>query len=162
MLSAETAIGRYPVESVRMMARITREVEHEAAARHGFQASGQTHAHAIAHAAVGLAEEVKARAIVVFTRSGRTAQLVAGTRPAVPIYAFTNEPAVARHLALWWGVLPLVTEIKDNTDAMIEQVDRELAQRHLVEPGDMVVVVGSAPVLEAGRTNFVKLQTIGG
>jgi pyruvate kinase len=162
MLSGETAIGRYPVETVAMMARIVREVEGEAAARHGALRHGvQTHAHAVAHAAVELAETANAQAIVVFTRSGRTAQLVAGTRPAVPIYAFTDEPAVARRLALWWGVVPLVTEVRDNTDAMIEQVEQELRRRELVAPGELVVVIGSAPVLVAGRTNFIKLQTIG-
>jgi pyruvate kinase len=160
MLSGETAVGRFPVEAVQMMARITREVEREAAERHGVIRHGrQTHAHAIAHAAVELSE--MARAIVVFTRSGRTAQLVAAARPSVPIFAFTSEPAVARRLALWWGVLPLVTAIGNNTDAMIEHVERELRGRGLVDPGETVVIVGAAPVLTPGRTNFIKLQTIG-
>jgi pyruvate kinase len=163
MLSGETAVGRFPVEAVEMMGRITREVELEAAGRHSAIKHGvQTHAHAIAHAAVELAETAKARAIVVFTYSGRTAQMVSATRPAVPIYAFTDEPAVARHLALLWGVLPLVTEIPENTDAMIEHVEHDLRERGLVETGDTVVVVGSAPMLVRGRTNFIKLQTIGG
>jgi pyruvate kinase len=161
MLSGETATGRYPVEAVSMMARIIREVDREAAQHHGIIRHGrQTHAHAIAHAAVGLADIAKA--IVVFTRSGRTAELVAATRPAVPIYAFTNDPAVARRLALWWGVLPLVTEIRDNTDVMIERVERELLGRELVAPGETVVIVGATPLLTPGRTNFIKLQTLSG
>ena len=163
MLSGETAVGQFPIEAVQMMTRIIREVELEAASRHGpLQEGAQTHAHAMAHAAVALAEAARARAIVVFTSSGRTAQLVSSARPAVPIYAFTDEPALARRLALLWGVLPLVTEIKDNTDAMIEQVERALRERRLVDVGETVVIVGSAPVLVRGRTNFIKLQTIDG
>lgn len=160
MLSAETAIGHYPVEAVQMMVRIIREVEGEAAERHGIIRFGrQSHAHAIAHAAVGLADMTQA--IVVFTRSGRTASLVSAARPSVPIYAFTHEKAVARRLALLWGVLPLVTEIRDNTDQMIAHVEYELLHHGLVEPGATVVIVGAAPVLLPGRTNFIKLQVIG-
>lgn len=163
MLSGETAVGQFPIEAVRMMARIIREVEPEAAGRPGRLTEGyQTHAHAMAYAAVELAEAARARAIVVFTSSGRTAQLVSSARPAVPIYAFTDEPALARRLALLWGVLPLVTEIRDNTDAMIEQVEHALRERRLVDVGETVVIVGSAPVLVRGRTNFIKLQTIDG
>ena len=116
----------------------------------------------MAHAAVELAERAKARAIVAFTISGRTAQLVAATRPAMPIYAFTDDPAVARRLSLVWGIMPLVTRIRENTDAMIEQVEHDLRERGLVDPGDTVVIVGSAPVIGRGRTNFIKLQSIGG
>ena len=93
---------------------------------------------------------------------GRTAQLVAATRPAMPIYAFTDDPAVARRLSLVWGIMPLVTRIRENTDAMIEQVEHDLRERGLVDPGDTVVIVGSAPVIGRGRTNFIKLQSIGG
>jgi pyruvate kinase len=162
MLSAETAVGQYPVETVRMMATIARTVEREAARLHGrWDDGGQTHAQALCGAAVQLAEAVGARALVVFTRSGRTAQLASNPRPCLPIYAFTTEPAVARSLAVWWGVTSLITEIEDNTDAMIERVERELLARGLVRAADTVVIVGAAPVLVPGQTNFIKLHTIG-
>jgi len=163
MLSAETAVGRYPVEAVRMMDRIAVEVEASSPqlyqpARHHERRLGI--AEAVAAAACRLGHDLRAKAIVVITRSGRTAQLVSKNRPAEPIVALTEEESVARSLSLWWGVHPVVTEFREDTDAMLAHAEDELLRRGLVEPGDVLVVTGSAPIIARGRTNFVKVHRV--
>lgn len=163
MLSAETAVGRYPVEAVRMMDRIAVEVEASSPqlyqpARHHERRLGI--AEAVAAAACRLGHDLRAKAIVVITRSGRTAQLVSKNRPAEPIVALTEEESVARSLSLWWGVHSVVTEFREDTDAMLAHAEDELLRRGLVEPGDVLVVTGSAPIIARGRTNFVKVHRV--
>ncbi|GBD28471.1 Pyruvate kinase [bacterium HR31] len=163
MLSAETAVGRYPLEAVRMMDRIAVEVE--AASPQLYQAPRQHDrrlgiAEAVAAAACRLSHDLRAKAIVVITRSGRTAQLVSKNRPAEPIVALTEDELVARGLCLWWGVHPVVIEFREDTDAMLTHAEEELLRRGLVEPGDVLVVTGSAPIIARGRTNFVKVHRV--
>lgn len=163
MLSAETAVGRYPLEAVRMMDRIAVEVE--AASPQLYQAPRQHDrrlriAEAVAAAACRLSYDLRAKAIVVITRSSRTAQLVSKNRPAEPIVALTEDEAVARGLCLWWGVHPVVIEFREDTDAMLTHAEEELLRRRLVEPGDVLVVTGSAPIIARGRTNFVKVHRV--
>ncbi len=163
MLSAETAVGRYPLEAVRMMDRIAVEVEAASpqlyqAPRHHDRRLGI--AEAVAAAACRLSHDLRAKAIVVITRSGRTAQLVSKNRPAEPIVALTENEAVARGLCLWWGVHPVVIEFREDTDAMLVHAEEELLRRGLVEPGDVLVVTGSAPIIARGRTNFVKVHRV--
>lgn len=163
MLSEETAVGKYPVEAVRMMDRIAVEVE---ATSPQLYQPPRPHerrlgiSEAVAAAACRLSHDLRAKAIVVITRSGRTAQLVSSCRPAEPIVALTEDDAVARRLCLWWGVHPVVTEFREDTDAMLAHAEEELLRRRLVEPGDVLVVTGSAPIIARGRTNFVKVHRI--
>ncbi len=163
MLSGETAVGRYPVEAVRMMDRIAVEVE---ATTPQLYQPPRAHerrlgiAEAVAAAACRLSHDLRAKAIVVITRSGRTAQLVSKYRPAEPIVALTEEESVARSLCLWWGVRPVVTEFREDTDAMLVQAEEELLRRGMVEPGEVLVVTGSAPIIARGRTNFVKVHRV--
>ncbi|MDR7439854.1 MAG: pyruvate kinase [Armatimonadota bacterium] len=163
MLSDETAIGAYPVEAVRMMDRIAVEVE---SAHPELYRVGAPHAHrmgiaeSVAAAACAIARDVRAKAIVVITRSGRTAQLVSKNRPAEPILAVTEDPQVARQLALWWGVEPVVTPFREDTDAMVVHTEEVLLKGGLVKPGDVVVITGSSPIIARGRTNFLKVHRI--
>lgn len=163
MLSDETAVGAYPTEAVRMVDRIAVEVE---SAHPELYRVGASHTHrmgiaeAVAAAACALARDVRARAIVVITRSGRTAQLVSTHRPAEPILAVTEDPRVARSLALWWGVQPVVTSFREDTDAMVAHTEEVLLRGGLVEPGDVVVITGSSPIIARGRTNFLKVHRI--
>ncbi len=163
MLSGETAVGRYPVEAVRMMDRIAVEVEVNSPqlyqpARHHDRRLGI--AEAVAAAACQLSHDLRAKAIVVITRSGRTAQLVSKNRPAEPIVALTEDEGVARSLSLWWGVQPVVTAFREDTDAMLLHAEDELLRRRMAEPGDVLVVTGSAPLIARGRTNFVKVHRV--
>ncbi len=164
MLSAETATGNYPVEAVQMMDRIARAVEASPEYRYGRRADPQriTHAFAVGQAACHLAEELDVKAIVVITRSGRTAEMISTNRPRQPLIAFTETLAVARRLSLWWGVQPVLTAFQRDTDTMIAHVERELVTRGLVNPGETIVLVGSAPIIARGRTNFIKLHRVRG
>ncbi|MBI4310852.1 MAG: hypothetical protein HY681_03630, partial [Chloroflexi bacterium] len=118
-------------------------------------------AQAIAHAACGLARDLDARAVVVFTRTGRSAQLVSQDRPPVPVYAFTEQTSIARRLALWWGVEPRVVTFPDTTDEAIMMAERRLLGHEGLERGDRIVVVGSTPAVARARTNFLSVHRLG-
>ncbi len=163
MLSAETAVGRYPVEAVSIMNRIARAVESSEAAVFTSRTHGRRGtALSVARAAATLAREVEARAIVVITRTGRTAQLLSKERPTTPLVAFTEAEPTARRLALWWGITCHATRFLDNTDAMTLHLEGELMRRGLAAAGETIVLVGSAPVVARGRTNFVKVHRVRG
>jgi len=161
MLSAETAVGEYPIEAARTAARIA-----EVAGGSGYVAgpprlASPTDAHLIAQAALSVSLQGGARAIACFTQSGMTAQLISATRPRVPIFAFSPDQRVARRLTLFRGVTPFVTEPQEDTDAMIDMVDRRLREAGFVREGDAVLMVGSSPFGEA-HTNLLKVHRIGG
>ncbi len=185
MLSGETAVGQFPVEAVRMMSRLITEAElqpyyirasppgarstedrdadHRRVSTAPFGEQGVRHSspEAIAHAARGLAEDLNVRAIVGFTRTGRTAHLLSRQRPRVPIFAFTPDELVHRRLPLWWGVYSLLAEPQEDIDALISYMDRVLMDRHLLLRGDSVVLVGSHPFKLGVHTNFVKVHRVG-
>jgi pyruvate kinase len=103
---------------------------------------------------------VEARAMGVFTRTGQSAFLVAQSRPAAPIYAFTADDAVRRRLALYWGVEPYLTSLDGDTDTVIGRVSEELAVRGILARGDLTVIVGAARRLVSGRADLIKLHVI--
>lgn len=157
MLSGETAIGEFPVQTVQAMDRIVREAETITVAPDQPVVKGRaTQAHAVCHAAVMLASEVGAGAIAAFTRSGRTAQILSKLRPAVPIIAICERLATASQLALWRGIMPLVVKSVRGRD-LGESIARELRAQGVMREGGNVVVVGAAPGGPAGRTNFIRL-----
>jgi pyruvate kinase len=161
MLSAETAVGEYPIEAVAMMDRIARVVEAsepEVFRSHTRARAGT--AQSVARAACTLAHELKVRAIVVITRTGRTAELLSKNRPSAPMIAFTEQHTTARRLALWWGIRCFATTFRDDTDEMIAHLEQELLRRHLAAPGEAVILVGSTPVIIRGRTNFLKVHRV--
>ncbi len=161
MLSEETAVGDYPVEAVQMMDRIAQTVE--ASSPTIYKAPvGTSHStmNAVARAACALARELRVRAIVVITRTGRTAELLSKHRPQAPLIAFTEQEATARRLALWWGIDCSATTFEPNTDAMIAHIETELVRRRVVASGDAIILVGSAPMIVRGRTNFVKVHHV--
>jgi pyruvate kinase len=163
MLSGETAIGEYPVEAVEVMARIAEATDASMAA------SGEHPMHqrysleeAVAAAAHTLAEQARAAAIVVLTRTGFSARLISKQRPAAPIIAFAANESIYRRLALWWGVQPCHGWVNGTIEDRIAWAEQHLCAQELVRPGDEVVVMGGiAPAGGAARPNFVKLQRIG-
>lgn len=166
MLSGETAVGAYPVETVRMMARIVEEAERsglrqDLSAVPGGRQRPPTYAHAIAHAAWDIAHDMALDAIIAFTQSGFTARLIAKDRPCVPILATTPHEAVWRQLALLWGVTPVLCPFVEDTDGMVQVVERELVERGCLRAGDLVVVMGGMPVTTRGPTNFLKIHQVG-
>jgi len=161
MLSAETAVGDYPIEAVQMMVRIA--LETEAGNRTIQQPSNQplTAARAVSHAARELAEEASVKAIVVFTRSGMSAHLISKDRPRAPILAYTPSDEVYRQLALWWGVWPHRVAMLGSTEQLINVVDQRLQDEHLMQKGEHVVIMGGLPIASQAQTNFVKFHHIG-
>jgi pyruvate kinase len=164
MLSAETAAGQYPVEAVDMMDRIVTRVERDEDWRHltdaGRPGAEPSVSGAIATAACQVARTVGARAVVAFTTSGSTALRVSRDRPVPPIMALVTDTAVARRLALAWGVHAVVTE---NAHGMSDAVIRgtKLAREEgFARAGEVIVVVGGIPFGQAGTTNSLRVVTV--
>ena len=161
MLSAETAVGRFPIETVRVMARIACETEANSSTAHAVTEDAVTSAQAISEAARTLADTARVRYIVVFTRSGNSAHLISKERPSVPIIAFTPDAAVARRLGLWWGVTPHNANVMETTESLITWVDLQLQVLGVAQRGDFIVILGGMPVARMAKTNFIKLHRIG-
>jgi pyruvate kinase len=159
MLSAETSVGQYPLEAVRMMARIAREAESSGRGCHQTGHVRRAYPEAIAHAACTIAGDLDLTAICAFTQSGYTARLVSKERPRVPIIAFTNNPRIYNLMALYWGVSPLHVDFVEN-DALFRRVEMELLARRLAAEGDSVVVLGGIPLAARGATNFLKIHRV--
>ena len=160
MLSAETATGAYPVETVAVMARIALQAESACPRFRPSERRGDP-AQAVASAGYTLAREAGAKLIAVFTRTGASAQLISKERPSMPIIAFTPFQSVYRRLALWWGVTPRFSELKGSTEALLAFADADLQRSGMVKPGDEVVIIGGMPLAGRARTNFVRLHRIG-
>jgi len=164
MLSEETAIGKYPVEAVAMMARIAEDAER------GFpfdiwinslgHKSKKSVPDAVSCAACSLAESINAASIIAFTQSGSTARLMAKYRPQRPILAATPQENTYRRLALNWGVVPILSGRMKNTDEMIESTLRAALISGLVKRGEKVVITAGVPVGVPGTTNLIKAEIL--
>ena len=164
MLSAESASGAYPVESVEMMDRIIRSTEQHKLYYSFIQAAQvdeeQTAPHAVAAAAAALAEGIAAPTIVAFTSSGTTAARIARKRPAVSILAITPDEQVSRRLCLLWGAHSLRAEDVHTYEDMVQRaVDCAQAQE-FARPGELIVVVAGVPFGQAGTTNNLRVVQI--
>jgi pyruvate kinase len=123
-------------------------------------AGDHDHARALCAGAVTLAERGDVQAIVAVTRGGTTARRLSALRPRQPILATTNSSGTARRLALYWGVVPVCTEIGENVDSTGTLVTRELVARGLVAPGVAVVMVSIDPDLTRLDRNYLKIQRL--
>ena len=161
MLSAETASGDYPIESVETMVRIARDVETTdfLTARNPV-GSVATVAQAVAESSCRTAATLKAKAIIVFTRSGSTAALISAFRPATPIIAFTASQDIRRRLSLFWGVNCTEVGIMENTDQQIFEVEKKLLTAGFKE-GDLIVITMGIPIETRGSTNLMKVHKLG-
>ena len=161
MLSAETASGKYPVESVAIMDRIIREAETSSTDQpRPRPMAGINVAETISEAICHAAEELRMKVIAVFTESGSTARLVSKYRPRSPIVAFSSNQEVRRRLSLLWGVVPRSIEQVRDIDTLSKIAERRLLEEKLVRPGDVVGIVAGVPLGVPGTTNFMKLHTI--
>ena len=164
MLSQETAVGRYPVETVAMMDRIIRRAEEEFPGDPTPTVSTNTddHSYVVALAARRIVEsDANMRAIVCFTRSGYTAFLLSKVHANAPIFAVTANEAICRRLSLARSVVPIFGPVVDSSEKMLAMVDHVLTEGRYVAEGEEVVVVASLPVQSSGTTNFLKLHTVG-
>ncbi len=165
MLSGETAVGRYPVETVSMMRRIAQSAEEELF--HGPHLSLPSQdseplsfADALSRAAAQVAEDLDTKAIVAFTQSGSSARLASQCRPRVPVLAATPLPPTARRCTLYWGVRPTLVDPADNTDGMLEHIEQRVRDMELAKQGEVIVVTAGTPIGQRGTTNMMKLQVI--
>jgi pyruvate kinase len=162
MLSGETAAGRYPVESVRMMARIIEEAESSVKefprpAPSTQMKVAETTSELICHAS----RELNMKAIAVFTKSGSTAQLISKYRPHTPIVAFSPEAETRRRLSLLWGVLPRSIADTRDIDGLTAMAEKRLLEEKLVKRGDVIGIVAGTPMGIPGTTNFMKFHVVG-
>jgi pyruvate kinase len=167
MLSGETATGKYPVESVSLMVRVARDVErepilhekvfHRIPELRGYRSMPE----AIGQAAVRVADNISAAAILAFTQTGSTAALVAKYRPAIPIYAVTPTQAVRRRLSLYAGVRSIRVDICGDTEGQIRSVEEAVLASGVLKKGDVVVITMGSPVSAPGTTNLLKVHRLG-
>ena len=163
MLAGETAAGRFPLRAVQTLDAIIRDAETMPPVAklplHGSHVLGG-HGRAIGEAAVTLAERGEANAIVAVTRGGKTARLLSALRPRAPIYAATDRDDVSRRLALWWGVVPILTDLSGDVNEAANRIGARLVERDTLAPSSVVAVVSIAPDLARGPSNFLKLQRV--
>ncbi|WP_067128604.1 pyruvate kinase [Microtetraspora malaysiensis] len=162
MLSGETSVGNYPVESVSTMARIATAAESATLhATHTLERLPETTGGAIARAAAEVGAIVGAKALVAFTMSGETARRLARYRSPIPLLAFTSNPQVRGQLAVTWGVETFEVPFVHHTDDMVRQVEASLLTLGNFEKGDKIVIVAGSPTGIPGSTNFLRVHTIG-
>ena len=164
MLSAETAAGKYPVESVQMMDRIVREAEThfmEWGAQQNVSGFEHSDAASMSRAAQALANDKNVTAVACFTTRGQTAWLMSKIRPRVPIIAFTPNQDTYQRLTFLWGVRPQQVEFVNSVEEMLYHVEADLLRSSVVQPGDQVVMVCGFPVGAVRPPNMALLHTIG-
>ena len=164
MLSAETAIGEYPVECVQAMSQIAAEADA------GFETFGRREppriehllfSEAIAEATYAAARRINARAIIARTRTGFTARLVSKYRPTAPIVAVADDPAIARQATLLWGVVPTTVPKLGPLGDLIDQIDNGQLAADLVKPGDAIVLTAGSPgATRSEGTNVMELHRV--
>lgn len=163
MLSAETATGRYPVESVKTMESIINFTEKNFLNKifANYKVS-KYFPEAIVSGALRVAQDIEAKAIVVFTHSGFTALLISKLRPTMPIVVFTPDEKVYRRLSLFWAVIPryIPKKIDMINNVFLEQTEKELQNLNLAQKEDAIVFVASSPFL--GNKNVIRLHKVGG
>ncbi len=165
MLSEETAIGKFPVDTVQVMDRILRTAESRLVRREHLPAEKYqgkvTIPAAISHAVSSVAHELKAAAIVTPTQTGATARMVARYRPHVPIIAVTPMLSTVRQLALVWGVHAVLIESEyESTDELLRKCKQVSLATGIVQPGDLVVIAAGLPPGAPSTTNLVKVEAI--
>jgi len=165
MLSGETSIGKFPVESLLTMSKIAIETERDIDYIHRFDESrtpvSRNVTNAVSRAACETAHILGAAAIVSVTKSGHTANMVSRYRPACPILATTASRKVFNQLSLSWGVYPDMTERKNSTDEVFKQAVAKAAESSMIKSGDLVVITGGMIADVSGTTNMIKVHIVG-
>ncbi len=165
MLSGETASGKYPVEAVKIMARIAERTEADIDYRKRFfERSLSEHAHditdAISHATCMTAYNLGAKAIITVTKNGGTARMISRFRAGIPIIGCTPDSSTMRQLSMSWNVTPLAVGEEHVTDVLIDHAVDAARRAGYVAPGDLVVVTAGVPLSVSGTTNLIKVQVV--
>jgi len=171
MLSGESAVGKFPVETVETMARIALFTEEHGASSirrrdsrrsdqpRGPEAPGTPITRSLTRVAVSVAEELECKLILAFTESGITARLLAMHRPRVPVVAVTPSELVYRQLTLSWGVVPVRADLAGSTDDLLTIGEQQLRARGIVESGDTILML-SGHSAAAAATNMLRVHTV--
>jgi pyruvate kinase len=165
MLSGETAAGKYPLDSVKTMAKIAHRTEDALEYRewlhHRSIERQETITDAISQAVCNAALDLNASAVLTPTESGYTARMVSKYRPKAPIIAVTPSTKVMRRLSLVWGVFPVLAITADSTDEMLEISVDAAVKAGMIKHGDLLVITAGVPVREPGTTNMMKIHVVG-
>ena len=165
MLSGETAAGIYPVDAVKTVATIAERTERDIDYIEKFRKRDIPErpdvTSAISHATCTTAHDLGAVAILTVSKTGQTARMISKFRPACPIISGTTSPKVLRQMNLSWGVIPILVEEQDNTDALFEHVVKVAQQNGLVKNGDLAVITAGIPLGISGTTNMLKVHLVG-
>lgn len=163
MLSAESAVGINPSNTIATMARIAEEAERNVDYKHMYTSSPYTlmdNTDAISHATVNTAFDIDAKAIVVYTASGVSARMISRFRPEAQIVAMTNSDRVYHQLATSWGVIPSICQTFDNTDDMFINAEETVRRLGLAKNGDNIVITAGVPLGKNVGTNLIKVGKI--
>ena len=160
MLSGESAVGAYPVQSVEMLARIATDVEKDLKFVNNPPAlTDETHA--LSEALNVIDDILNLKCIAAFTATGYTAKIAAGERPRAPVVAFTPDENVYHRLNLIWGVKPILLDHEvTNFEELVDQAQTYLRDRNFAQVGDKILIMGGIPIGTPLGTNFIKLHTI--
>lgn len=162
MLSGETSVGEFPIETVSTMAKIIQSTEENGLDRiPGLGTKPHTHAGAVSLAAMEIAELLGSRYVCVFTESGDSLKRISRLRSSVPVLTFTPNAEVANRLSLVWGAQVFLVPKVDHTDGMFDQVDTTVLAEGLCKTGDEVVVVAGTPPGVSGSTNTLRVHKVG-
>ena len=162
MLSGETSVGEFPIQTVKVMARIIESTEDHGLPRMAaFTWTPKTTTGIVCRAASQVAESVDARMTVAFTTTGGSARRMARYRSRIPVVAFTPDPLTRNQLALTWGIETFLVPEVTYTDQMVMQVDKSLLEEAKCEEGQPVVIVAGAPPGIPGSTNALRIHKIG-
>lgn len=168
MLSGETAAGKYPVEAVKMMVSIAKNVENSNIMKHNYYSQDLVDACkddsiAICTAIIDMVEKINVKAILTLTASGYTPKLLSKAKPSVPILSFCPSYRNTRRMVLYSDVYPIEMDLNEGINQQtLEIIDKCLIERFKFKEGDKVIFTGSLPDLLVGKTNFIKLHEIGG
>jgi pyruvate kinase len=165
MLSGETAVGKYPVKTIKMMHSIVLEAEknYESWGHHYNTRYEKTHSDSLsmAKAAFSISEALDVASIAVFTQSGRTAILMSKMRPSCPILAFTPNQNTYQRLNLIWGIIPIIIPSTDTAEKMVSEVEKAMLTFTKIEKGQQIILISTFPTGRSGKPNFLLLHTIG-
>ncbi|MGL4362883.1 MAG: pyruvate kinase [Cellulosilyticaceae bacterium] len=165
MLSGETAAGAYPIEAIKIMARIANQTEadidYKRRLKNRRDEKFTSVTNSISYSTCTASDDLSAAAIITVTKSGRTANMISKFRPTAPIISCTTSENSYRHLALVWGVYPVMMEIKEQGEDIFEAAKTVAEETGIVRNGDLVVLTGGFPLGVSGTTNMMKVDVVG-
>ncbi|MBW2093496.1 MAG: pyruvate kinase [Deltaproteobacteria bacterium] len=163
MLSGETAVGRYPLKAVRMMSRIAAVAEGSPFMHYNLPFKRDPKdlvPHAVAQSAVDMLHELNAKAIIVFSVSGKTSKLISKQRPAKPVFSFSPSMKVYNRLSLIWGITPFLIPSISDAKKIIQAGEDILVEKRFLKQEDLIIIV-TGLALKKGSTNMIKIHRVG-